>query len=209
MRNHFNKGNAFGTIMSVKSTKIVVKSKKKGAEDKEVPCVDIIIDCNSGAHGRARCYGRIWGGAKSKAFLDTYKSYGDQVVKVEGFYSQFTKDGTDEVLSNFAVYKYELRKNETPRAGFILTGELKSVEEAPDGEKLLMMSVNRDRGESGVCEEEFRLYLHPKDAKRIKSELKPGEVIAIKGLICQMGEKDYISDEFEGDVKPYIKDIAL
>ena len=199
MRNHFNKGNAFGAIMSVKSTKV-----------NEVPCVDLIIDCNSGAHGRARCYGRIWGGAKSKSFLDIYKSYGEQVVKVEGFYSQFKKNGTDEVLSNFVVYKYELRKNETPRAGFILTGELKAVEEAQDGEKLIVMSVKRNKGEmAGDVEEEFRLYLHPKDAKRIKVELKVGSVIAVKGLICQMGEKDYISDEFEGDVKPYIKDITL
>ena len=198
MKNHFNKGNAFGSIMSAESSKI-----------NDVPVVKILLDCNSGAHGRARCYGTIWGGAKSKVFLDTYKSYGDQVVKVEGYYSQYKDEKTDELRSSFKVYKYELRKNEIPRACFILTGELKAVKEA-DGEKLIVMSVKRKKGEvAGDVEEEFRLYLHPKDAKRIKVELKLGAVIAVKGLICQMGEKDYISDEFEGKVKPYIKDITL
>ena len=201
-RRHFNKGNAFGVILSVKATRV-----------HDVPAVDVVLDCNSSRHGKARCYGRIWG-ARSQDFLKWHKGQTDKIIKVEGFYSQFKKEGSDEYLSNLVIYKYEgNRSDETPRAGFILTGELSGVQDADGGEKLITMLVCRRKSEddNNPINETFRLYLHPKDAKRIKwpDDISTGSMIAVKGLISQMGEKDYISDEFMGEVRPYIKEASF
>lgn len=201
-KKHFNLGNAFGVVISAKANKVY-----------ETFCADIVMDCHSAVHGNPRAYGRIWG-QRGQEFLAWYKRLKpqDQVIKVEGFYSQFTKEG-GETYSNYVVFKWEARQDEVPRAGFVLTGELKRIYE-DGGEKVVLLHLSRakDKEASGFTEEDFKLYLHPKDAKKLKGvdmDGAVGRVVSLKGLLCQMGELDYISDKREGEVRPYIKEVVV
>jgi len=193
---HFNLANIFGLVVSTKTTK-----EKESAEDKGIFCVDVVVDCHSKVHGKPRVFVRIYG-SRGQDFLDWYKKNKEGVVKFKGFYSQNVKDG--KTYSNFVAHSWEARPEETPRVGFVLVGELTAITEE-DGEKAVGLHLSREKDSSGSYEEDFKLCLHPKDEKKFKDLPAAGATVNVEGLLCQMGEINYISDEREGDVKPYVK----
>lgn len=200
MPDHYNLGVVFGVVRSAKPSK-----------DKEKTYfVDVELDCSSALHGDPRAYGRFFGQA-GKDFLEFHKKHAGEVVKASGVYSQYEKDG--KTFSSYVFFNFDSRPDETRRANFVLTGELVSVQEGED-ERVVYLRTLRTKGRDSeeTKEETFRLCILGRDAKKneaLAQRLIPGETLAVKGLLRQLGRRDEFTDRVEGEVKPYIKELTI
>lgn len=107
---------------------VMSRQKNKNKPDDEgVFLAKIEMDVKSTAHGKVRVYGKIFG-ENGRKFLGWYKELKpqDQVIKLDGFYQQYEIKGRN--FSKYVFFDWEKRPDETPRAGFILTGELARTE---------------------------------------------------------------------------------
>ena len=221
---HFNMGNAFGVVTKATPTK-----KKKEKEEKEEASADpskkeeekedsgafvlkVQLLCRSDVHGKVTAFGTVFN-EKARAFLEFHKANPDALIKLNGFFVQEEYEG--KLYNKLNFFEWEKRPTETPRAGFHLTGELLRIIETGE-EKLIRIKCVRPKGKeegSDLREEEFSFYLHPKNEKRIKKEvmdsLTAGATVTLSGYLCQMGEYNEFTDQREGEVKPYVKEIKV
>ncbi len=203
---HFNMGNAFGVV-----TKAEPSKKKEGKEDTGAFTVEVQMRCRSEVYGNVTVFARVFN-ERAKAFLDFHKKHPDALIKLNGYFSQYRSEkGT--LYNQLRFFDWEEREGQVPRCGFVLTGELTRILDSADGkEKEFYLHLERPRGKEGdeVNEEDFILFLHPKDAKKIKDAEPPqGATVTLEGYLCQMGDYNMIADQREGDVKAYIKTVKI
>jgi len=186
MSKHFNAGNVWGTI----------KSLKKEHNERKTPCLMIEVDCG-GKYGSVRAFGRLFGEQKIDGLIDFHKENPGAVVRLRGYLGQYEKSG--EVRTNYTFYAWEEAAKQDRRAAFVLVGAVTSV--VDDGD-LLRLSLHLERGGKDGHEaqkEDFDLWAF--DARMVS--MRPGQVVEVKGCMQQgEGEDEYGS--CTGDVRPII-----
>lgn len=188
---HFNLGNCWGKIASVKLEK---------SEGKGTPYLSITLEVSNPMFGNIKTYGRLWGQVKIDAFMDYFKNHPGSAYRFQGFFSQYTKNV--ERYSNYTFFSWQPFIGTEFRTAFILRGSVTAIE----GDKIFLHIEREGKGEYEDISEDFEVYAL--DMSHL-SNVKAGDLIQVKGCIRYKESEDYFGGSPQGPVRPYCMEIKL
>lgn len=189
MSKHFNLGNCWGKIASVKAE----KSKNEGT-----PYLSITLECPNSLFGNIKTYGRLWGQVKIDAFMDYFKKHPGSAYRFQGFFSQYDKNG--ERYSNYTFFSWQPFEGTEFRAAFILKGTVSAIED----DKIFLHLDREGSGDYADISEDFEVYVL--DMSHLPN-IKAGDLIQAKGAIRYKESEDYFGGSPQGPVRPYAMEI--
>lgn len=189
MSKHFNMGNVWGKIATVKLEESKIE---------KTPYLSITLECPNELFGSVRTYGRLWGKDKIDMFLDYHKKHLGAAYKFRGFFSQYSKNGNR--YSNYTFFNWQPIEGREFRACFILKGQITAIE----GDKIFLHIEREGQENYDDIEEDFELHiLNQQDIAGITA----GDMVQCKGMIRRKETEDYFGGSPEGKILPFIMDL--
>lgn len=171
---HFNKGVIWGRVKEFN---------ERSTKDNKKPYLDLKITCASERFGDVLVYARMWGGEKTRAFLDAYKDGPGELYKFTGILSLLEREGVQ--LIGYQIFDFRLVTEPVhQRAVFILRGEVVGRSRIGDDSERPHILLNYKQARENYAQDfTFRIYCH----KDIPALVMKGETLDVKGA---MQDKD-------------------
>ncbi len=192
---HFNAGNVWGKV---------IKAKEGKTKEKHTPFLELEIDCSHPQHGPVKAFGRLWGKEKIAVFLESLQEHKVEMFRFKGFYGQYEEHS--KRYSSYFFYDFTppgVLKNGamgTPRAAFILVGDLTKKELDQDAEPKLYLDVIRPGKETSI-EESFEVYLFDLETYY---EIETGDLVEVRGVLRKRKAEDEYGGTTDDLIRPYV-----